>query len=123
FQWGFLAAGVGMLFGIISFELMKKKYLVTPDGQAVGAISNKRRDAEDKATAIEAEKLSGIKSQEAPVKEGKISNTSIMIWAVVALALIAMFHYVMDQDWIGSCIFSVSIAAPGLILSDSSLSK
>ncbi|HSN60381.1 MAG TPA: peptide MFS transporter, partial [Ferruginibacter sp.] len=39
FKWGFLAAGIGMLFGIVSFELMKKKYLVTPEGEAVGAIS------------------------------------------------------------------------------------
>lgn len=116
FKWGFLAAGIGMLFGIVSFELMKKKYLVTPDGQAVGAISNKKRDAADNAAAM-------AKGEKDNTVVGSISNTSVMIWSGIALALIAFFHFVGGQDWIGSAIFSVSIAAPGLILSDSSLSK
>lgn len=116
FKWGFFAAGVGMLFGIVSFELMKKKYLVTPDGEAVGAISNKKRDAADNAAAM-------AKGEKDNSVVGSISNTSVYIWIGIALALIAMFHFVMGQDWIGSCIFSVSIAAPGLILSDSSLSS
>lgn len=120
FQWGFFAAGVGMLFGIISFELMKKKYLVTPDGQAVGAMSNKKRDEADKALELANAAPGKIDEN---VKAGSISNTSVVIWSVISLALIALFHYLLDQDWIGSVIFSVSIAAPGLILSDSSLSK
>lgn len=116
FKWGFFAAGVGMLFGIISFELMKRKYLVTPEGEAVGAISNKKRDAADNAAAI-------AKGEQTETVSGSISNKSIVIWAIISVALIAVFHFLAGQDWIGSCIFSVSIAAPGLILSDSSLSK
>ena len=116
FKWGFLAAGIGMLFGIISFEVMKKKYLVTPEGEAVGAISNKKRDAADNATAM-------AKGEKDNSVVGSISNKSVAIWTIVAVGLIAVFHFVAGQDWIGSCIFSVSIAAPGLILSDSSLSK
>jgi POT family proton-dependent oligopeptide transporter len=115
FKWGFLAAGIGMLFGIVSFELMKKKYLVTPDGQAVGAISNKKRDAADNAAAM-------AKGEKDNSVVGAISNKSVGVWIVVAIVLIAVFHFLLGQDWIGSCIFSVSIAAPGLILSDSSLS-
>ena len=49
FKWGFLAACIGMIIGVISFELMKKKYLVTPEGEAVGAIANKKRDAQEAA--------------------------------------------------------------------------
>lgn len=116
FKWGFLAAGIGMLFGIISFEVMKKKYLVTPEGEAVGAISNKKRDAADNAAAM-------AKGEKDNSVVGSISNKSVAIWTIVAVGLIAVFHFVAGQDWIGSCIFSVSIAAPGLILSDSSLSK
>ncbi len=116
FKWGFLAAGIGMLFGIVSFELMKKKYLVTPDGQAVGAISNKKRDAADNAAAM-------AKGEKDNAVVGSISNKSVGIWIVIAIALIAVFHFLLGQDWIGSSIFSVSIAAPGLILSDSSLSS
>ncbi len=116
FKWGFLAAGIGMLFGIVSFEVMKKKYLITPDGQAVGAISNKKRDAADNAAAM-------AKGEKDNSVVGSISNKSVGIWIVIAIALIAVFHFLLGQDWIGSSIFSVSIAAPGLILSDSSLSS
>ena len=116
FKWGFLAAGIGMLFGIVSFELMKKKYLVTPEGEAVGAISNKKRDAADNAAAM-------AKGEKDASVVGSIYNNSVYIWIGIAVALIAVFHFLGGQDWIGSSIFSVSIAAPGLILSDSSLSK
>ena len=121
FQYGFLAAGIGMLFGIVSFELMKKKYLVTPGGEAVGAIANKKRDAADKA--IEAAKLLPGDVNVEPLNIGSISKMSVVTWLIISLGLIAIFHYLLGQDWIGSSIFSVSIAAPGLILSDSSLSK
>ena len=107
FKWGFLAAGIGMLFGVASFELMKKKYLVTPDGEAVGAVANKKRETEQATDAPAA----------------GFSKKNMQLWAVIAVALVAVFHFLLGQDWIGSCIFSVSIAAPGLILSDSSLTK
>jgi POT family proton-dependent oligopeptide transporter len=112
FKWGFLAACIGMIIGVFSFELMKKKYLVTPEGEAVGAISNKKRDAD-------AAKASG----ESTTVGGKISQKSIAIWGVIMVALIFIFRFPMEQDWIGAVIFSISIVAPGLILTDSSLSK
>ncbi|MCF8448859.1 MAG: peptide MFS transporter [Taibaiella sp.] len=114
FKWGFMAACIGMLIGIVSFELMKK-YLVSPTGEKVGAIANKKRDAQEETDRVAA-------GGEAKAPGGKISQTSMMIWAVIILALIAVFHFVMELDWIGSCIFSISIGAPGLILTDTSLS-
>ncbi len=36
FRFGFLAAGIGMVLSVISFELLKNKHLRTPDGEAVG---------------------------------------------------------------------------------------
>ncbi len=36
FKWGFLAAGIGMLISIISFELLKRKHIKSPDGSPVG---------------------------------------------------------------------------------------
>lgn len=114
FKWGFLAACIGMVVGIVSFELMKK-YIVSPEGDKVGAIANKKRDAQEEKERVAAG---------GEVKEmGKISQTSIMIWAGIIVGLIAVFHYVVDLDWIGSCIFSISIGAPGLILTDTSLTK
>lgn len=107
FKWGFLAAGIGMLLGVASFELMKKKYLVTPDGVAVGAEANKKRETEQTTEGSAA----------------GFSSKNIGIWAGVFVTLVALFHFLLGQDWIGSAIFSVSIAAPGLIISDSSLTK
>ncbi|MGI9159396.1 MAG: peptide MFS transporter, partial [Saprospiraceae bacterium] len=36
FKWGFLAAGIGMVISTVSFEMMKNKYLVGPDGTPIG---------------------------------------------------------------------------------------
>ena len=36
FKYGFLAAAIGMVVSLISFELLKNKHLRTPDGVAVG---------------------------------------------------------------------------------------
>lgn len=114
FKWGFMAACVGMVIGIFSFELMKK-YLKTPEGEKVGAVANKKRDAQMETDRIAA----GGEAKQ----EGKISQTSIMIWMVIIVGLIAVFHFAVGLDWIGSCIFSISIGAPGLILTDTSLTK
>ena len=37
FKWGFLAAGIGMLVGSLTFELLKNKYVVTAEGAPLGA--------------------------------------------------------------------------------------
>jgi len=115
FKWGFMAACVGMVIGIVSFELMKK-YLKSPTGEKVGAIANKKRDAQEEKDRVAA-------GGEAKAEGGKISQTSMMIWAGVILGLIGVFHFALELDWIGSCIFSISVGAPGLILTDTSLSK
>lgn len=36
FMYGFLAAGVGMIIGLVIFVIAKNKYLVTPEGESVG---------------------------------------------------------------------------------------
>ena len=48
FKWGFLAAGVAMLLGTIIFIFLKNKYVVTPEGQAIGGrpIKNSVSDGE-----------------------------------------------------------------------------
>lgn len=112
FKWGFMAACIGMVVGVFSFELMKKKYLVTPEGEAVGAIANKKRDAmmaQDNGAAASA--------------KSTISGTRMAIWAAVWVGLICVFHFPMGQDWIGSSIFSISIVALGVIITDNSLTK
>ncbi|MCO6459839.1 MAG: peptide MFS transporter [Saprospiraceae bacterium] len=36
FKWGFLAACIGMVISVISFELLKKKHLHGPEGEVIG---------------------------------------------------------------------------------------
>lgn len=40
FKWGFLAAGIAMLLGTISFLILKNQYVVTPEGKPIGAKPN-----------------------------------------------------------------------------------
>jgi proton-dependent oligopeptide transporter, POT family len=47
----------------------------------------------------------------------------MVIWGFIMLALVIVFHFPLEQDWIGSFIFSISIVAPGLILTDTSLTQ
>ena len=41
FKWGFLAAGLAMLIGTATFFLLKDKYVITPDGKALGDLPSK----------------------------------------------------------------------------------
>ncbi len=104
FKWGFLAACVGMCVSTLIFIWLKDHYIVTPEGKPVG-LAPKKID----------------KSESLDIPSG-FSNQQIITWASVALGLFGLFYY-LDQGLIGSFIFSLSIAAPGFIISDTSLSK
>ena len=97
YRWGFLAAGVGMIIGVITFITQKNKYLV---------------DAEHKPIGM-------------PV--AKLDAKSIgMVAGSIALIFILMnfktwFHS--DLDVIGYLIYGAMIAMPLLILTDKSLTK
>lgn len=41
FKWGFLAACIGMIISIISFELLKRKHLNGPENNAIGTVVKK----------------------------------------------------------------------------------
>lgn len=50
FKWGFLAAGIAMVIGTITFFILKNKYVVTPKGEAIGNRPDKNIVHEDEAT-------------------------------------------------------------------------
>ena len=104
FKWGFLAAGVGMICSLILFLSLKDKYIVTPEGKAIGAKPAKKDEFADIST------------------KSKFSTTQIMMWIGIEIGLFSLFYY-FDQGIIGAFIFSLSIAAPGFILSDKNLTK
>ncbi len=120
FKWGFFAAGVGMLIGVLSFELMKRKYLVTPEGAAVGAAPKRLAGITPNTTVadmVEDAKISG-----AVRASGMTDTVRIIISLAVALLLWLLFKFVFKQDWVGASIFSISPAAFLFVLLDSGLS-
>jgi POT family proton-dependent oligopeptide transporter len=108
FKWGFLAACLGMILSTLLFIWLKDHYIVTPEGKPVGAKPNKTRETKDIDTAAE------VKSE--------FTNGQIMFWLGVEVVLFTLFFF-LKQGVIGSFIFSLSIAAPGFIISDRSLTK
>lgn len=108
FKWGFLAACFGMILSLSLFIFLKDKYIVTPDGQPIGTAPNSKRETSDIDTAEE------VKSE--------FTTGQILTWLGIEVALFTLFYF-LGQGVIGSFIFSLSIAAPGFIISDRSLSK
>ena len=108
FKWGFLAAAVAMLIGTAVFYFLKNKYVITPEGRPLGGLP-KHNVSDDYE---EGESQKAVFSQKA------------LIGSVVSFFVLgAIFHYVVDQNWIYTVIYSSGITLAGLIISDSSLTK
>lgn len=106
FKWGFLAAGVGMIISIISFQMFKNKYLVSPTGEQIGVLPNKSRLKEGEST-----------------QESKFSSNQVLTLIVGGAALFAIFFWLLKFDFFGSLIFSFAISIPASIIIDKSLTK
>lgn len=102
FKWGFLAACIGMIISIISFELLKNKYIISPTGEPVGA-------KPEKAIKVEG------------VKKKKMSAAQIFNWSIISLALFVFFKGIVALDLIGAFIYTACIIAPASIITDKSL--
>lgn len=113
FKWGFLAAGVAMIIGSLTFYFLKNKYVVTPDGKPIGGLPSKN----------EASDFEEGESQKATF------GTSSLIGAVVAfIGLFFTFNYFTEGDnvvktIIYPIIYSSGITLAGLILTDKTLTK
>lgn len=105
FKWGFLAAGIAMLLGVIVFLLLKNKYVITPEGTPVGGKPNPNEVLEGEAS------------------QAKFTQRSIVISLIGFTALVAFFYFVGGQNIIYSIIYSSGLTLAGLILSDQSLTK
>ncbi|MCU7550920.1 peptide MFS transporter [Chitinophagaceae bacterium LB-8] len=105
FKWGFLAAGIAMFLGVIIFSILKNKYVVTPEGQAIGGKPQKNVAYDDEAG------------------QAKFSKNAIRGSLVAAAALIAFFYFVAGQNIIYSFIYSSGLTLAGLIMTDQSLTK
>jgi POT family proton-dependent oligopeptide transporter len=108
FRWGFLAAAIAMLLGTITFYVLKNKYVVTPDGKAIGGLPS-GHNAED--------------YEEGEATKAHFTTGSIVVAAIVLAVLIYVFHTFVGQNWIYSTIYSAGITLAGLILTDKTLNK
>lgn len=104
FKWGFLAASIAMILGVVIFRIWKDKFIVTPEGKAIGGKPSKA-------------------GEDGHIEQAKFSSKSVLLAAVFAAGLICLFHFVFGQNWIYSFIYSSGLALAGLIITDSSLTK
>ncbi len=108
FKWGFLAAGLAMVLGTVIFYFLKNKYVVTPEGKALGGLPSKN-DATD--------------FEEGEAQKAVFSNKSLITAVLGFLALGALIHFGFGQNWIYTIIYSSGLSLAGLIISDTSLTK
>lgn len=105
FKWGFLAAGIAMLLGVVIFAILKNKYVVSPDGKAIGARPDRNVTFEGEAA------------------QAKFSQKAIIGALIGAVALVAFFYFIGGQNIIYSFIYASGLSLAGLILTDNSLTK
>lgn len=103
FKYGFLTAGLGMVVSTLSFELLKNKYLVAPDGHPIGMRPKPTLPTVDAAPAT------------------KISANLVGSWIGIGVVLFLLFKGLLGFDLVGSFIFAACIVAPGIVISDPGL--
>ena len=108
FKWGFLAASIAMIIGTIVFYVLKNKYVVTPEGKPLGGLP-KHNDASD--------------FEEGESQKAEFSQKALIIAGIAFLTLGAIIHFVFDQNYIYTLIYSSGLTLAGLIVSDTSLTK
>jgi POT family proton-dependent oligopeptide transporter len=108
FKWGFLAAGIAMMLGSLTFFILKDKYVVTPDGKPIGGLPSKNEDSD---------------YEEGEAQKAHFTPTAISISAISLGILVYVFHAFLGQNYIYSTIYASGITLAGLILSDKSLTK
>lgn len=107
YKWGFLSAGVGMLCGMIVFQLLKNKYIVTSDGSPIGLKPEK--------------KIAKEESIDPAIAKAEFSPVRLIIWLVIYAVLWFVFLNYVGFNWISTLVFATSIAAAGFIITDPTL--
>jgi POT family proton-dependent oligopeptide transporter len=113
FKWGFLAAGLAMVIGTLTFYFLKNKYVVTPEGKPIGGLPSKSESSD---------------FEEGESQKASFSTASLVGAVVVFLGLTYLFHTLMGGDnivksYIYPIIYASGITLAGLILTDKTLTK
>ena len=119
FKWGYLMAGIAMVLGTITFIFLKDKYVVTPEGKAIGGIPKKKGEDEEEEV------------------QAKFGTSSLLITVALFVILFFVFRYIyVDEVWFSSfeigtlvkgiiypIIYASGISLASLILMDKTLTK
>ncbi len=115
FKWGFFAAGTAMLIGTVSFYFLKNKFIVDPDGLAVG----EKPFSNNVSNSVEGE-----------TEKAEFTSKSIASAVVLFFILVFTFHYFfiteepnIIKDWIYPVIYSSGISLAFLIITDKTITS
>lgn len=106
FKWGFLVAAIVSLLCLLIYVIWKDKYLVGPDGKALGI------EPADKQKANESE-----------IPKVKYTFKELALWAAGGIGLFALFNFLFKGDIIGAFIYAASLIVPAFVIFDKSLTK
>ncbi|HEY0067585.1 MAG TPA: peptide MFS transporter [Flavisolibacter sp.] len=106
FKWGFFAAGVAMLLGVVIFMFLKNKYVVSPEGRGIGGRPDKNMVHDDDEAS-----------------QAKFGQKAVIGSIIACILLIAFFYFIGGQNVIYSFIYASGLTLAGLILTDKSLTK
>ena len=106
FKWGFLAAGIGMILGTILFHTQKDKYVITPEGEPIGAQPNK---------AVQATGNAG--------QSGGLPMSQILTGIGLSVAASVALIFGLKADSTLSMILGATVGMAYMVLTDKSLTK
>ncbi len=112
FKWGFLAASIAMFIGTLTFLYLKNKYVITPEGKAIGGKPQSSDIPDDESG------------------QAKFTNLSILISLGLAIGLTFGFNLLMGgpgvsliKAWLYPFIFAAGISLAFLIMTDKTITK
>ena len=108
FKWGFLAASLAMLSGSALFFFLKDKYVVSPEGKAIGGLPSQNVTGD---------------FEEGESQKASFTTLSLLVAVLVFIGLGCVMHFVFGQNVIYSLIYASGLTLAGLILSDKSLTR
>jgi len=111
YKWGFLAACIGMIIGLVLFIIFKDKYIVTSTGEPIGGKPSHKIDE-----IVENN----------PVAPKEFDIRRVLLWGIIFVVLLFLFYFFVPftkSSFISSIIFGTSISAAGFVITDPTLTK
>ncbi len=119
FKWGYLMAGIAMILGTVTFIFLKDKYVVDPQGKAIGGVPSKNKNADEAD------------------EQAKFTPASLLLSLVLFVILFFVFRYIYVDEFFFSSfeigtlvkgiiypiIYASGISLAALILMDKTLTK